>query len=246
MPTMLLIDADILIYKTCWAVEDQYHWCDDLITLGTNFNELKYVSKRMIEDYKDKLNCKSVMLAFSDYEVNFRKELDPTYKMHRKGSRKPLGFQSLSDWLMSYYPYDLLPGLEADDTLGIYQTKDSEDTCIVSIDKDMLTIPGAHYNPDKEKSTVINDSQADYNWLTQTLVGDSTDGYPGCPGVGPKTSEKMFAADGCNWFTVMDAYRKKGLTVDDAVLQARLARILRSEDYNFETKEIIPWKPPVN
>jgi DNA polymerase-1 len=42
----------------------------------------------------------------------------------------------------------------------------------------------------------------------------------------------------------VEAYAKKNLTADDALVQARVARILRHTDYNFKTKEPILWTPP--
>ena len=34
------------------------------------------------------------------------------------------------------------------------------------------------------------------------------------------------------------------MTEEDALTNARLARILTAEDYNFDTKEPILWTPP--
>jgi DNA polymerase-1 len=39
------------------------------------------------------------------------------------------------------------------------------------------------------------------------------------------------------------AYASKGLTEDDAILQARMARILQDGDYNYATKGIRLWNP---
>jgi len=39
------------------------------------------------------------------------------------------------------------------------------------------------------------------------------------------------------------AYTKAGLDEDDAIVQARCARILRSEDWDTETKRIKLWTP---
>jgi DNA polymerase I len=36
---------------------------------------------------------------------------------------------------------------------------------------------------------------------------------------------------------------KEGLTEDDALLQARLARILRADEYDFKAKRPILWEP---
>lgn len=47
-----------------------------------------------------------------------------------------------------------------------------------------------------------------------------------------------------NWWTsVVSAYEKVGLTEDDALIQARCARILRHGEYDFNTKEVKLWTP---
>jgi len=47
------------------------------------------------------------------------------------------------------------------------------------------------------------------------------------------------------WSAVVDAYESKGLTEEDAVMQARMARILRAEDWDFGKKAPRLWCPPV-
>jgi DNA polymerase-1 len=42
---------------------------------------------------------------------------------------------------------------------------------------------------------------------------------------------------------VVDAYLKAGLTEEDALMNARMARILRAEDWDFENNEVKLWTP---
>ena len=42
---------------------------------------------------------------------------------------------------------------------------------------------------------------------------------------------------------VVETFKEKGLTEDDALINARLARILTVDDYDFTTKKPIPWTP---
>jgi DNA polymerase-1 len=74
-------------------------------------------------------------------------------------------------------------------------------------------------------------------------MGDSTDGFGGLKGCGPRTAEKLLEKNGATWSTVVDAYKAKGQTAEDALLTARLARILRHGDYNKETNEVKLWQP---
>ena len=132
--------------------------------------------------------------------------------------------------------------LEADDTLGILATNgECSRNIIVSVDKDMLTIPCEYYNMDKEVTETVDTKLADYMHLYQTLVGDSTDNYKGCPGVGPKKAADILKIP--SWSRVVTAFEKAGLTSDDALVQARVARILRANEYNFDTGEVILWEP---
>ena len=46
------------------------------------------------------------------------------------------------------------------------------------------------------------------------------------------------------WPVVAGAFEKAGFGEAEAVTQARLARILRAEDWDFNTKEVKLWTPP--
>ena len=45
------------------------------------------------------------------------------------------------------------------------------------------------------------------------------------------------------WQHVLKAYAKAGLSEEEALTQARVARICRSNDYDFKTKQVILWSP---
>jgi DNA polymerase-1 len=45
------------------------------------------------------------------------------------------------------------------------------------------------------------------------------------------------------WSEVLATYEKKGLTYEDALIQARIARILRGDEYNLDTGEMNLWTP---
>ena len=61
--------------------------------------------------------------------------------------------------------------------------------------------------------------------------------------MGPVKCSKKFETDGASWQSVVELFESKGFTEEDALLQARVARILRYEDYDFEKKEVILWTP---
>ena len=133
-----------------------------------------------------------------------------------------------------------MPTLEADDAMGIYATK-NPGNIIVSPDKDMKQIPGMLYNFD-ETFTIIKSEGAKWH-LVQSAAGDNTDGYAGIPGIGIKRATQMFEEKGWSWKTLLDAFKEKGLSEEIALMNARLAKILTTEDYDHEKGEPILWNP---
>ena len=105
----------------------------------------------------------------------------------------------------------------------------------------MKQIPGILYNLDEKFTVTPNGGRA---WhLIQCLSGDQTDGYGGVPGIGVKRAATLFEKEGYSWKTVIKAFKDKGLTEDDAILNARLAKILTIDDYDTEKQEVKLWTP---
>ena len=113
--------------------------------------------------------------------------------------------------------------------------------------------------------------EADRFHLVQSLAGDRVDGYYGCPGIGMDraatiidqptrlTPKQGVKTRGVNkgeavtkwiaepttdlWACIVTHYEKQGLTEEDALRTARLARILRHGEYDRETEEVTLWTP---
>ena len=241
---MLLIDTDILMYRAASSAETEIDWGDDVWSLWTDLKDAKASFTHQLNYIKDKLGHSEFICCLSDHGNNFRKQLDPTYKSNRKGTRKPVGYVALCAWVEETYPTIRKPTLEADDVLGILATKPgNKGKCIiVSDDKDLKTIPGSLYRPTSDERHLISQEDADKFFLTQVLTGDVADGYKGVPGIGPKKAETILGPRP-SWQKVEQAYIKAGLTRDDAITQARLARILRWSDWDEKKETLIPWTP---
>lgn len=235
----LLIDADIIVYQSCAVVEKEVQWDEDTFTLHSTLEDAKAVFYDVFYDLQTQAGTDDVLLCFTD-SSNWRKKLEPSYKSHRKSTRKPLAYTALVDYVRGRYPSAVYKNLEADDVLGIEATTNPESSIIWSADKDLKQVPGKHLIDD-EIVTITNE-QADRFHLYQTLCGDPSDGYKGCPGVGDKTAEKLLDASP-TWETVCKAFAKAGLSEADALLQARLARILRKGEYKINTNEVKLWTP---
>tara|TARA_R100000781_G_scaffold37101_1_gene26271 strand:+ start:302 stop:1039 length:738 start_codon:yes stop_codon:yes gene_type:complete len=235
----LLIDADYIVYKSCAAAETELDFGDDVIVVTSLFNDAYSATLRELTKLKDQFGSFSdVILFFSDTK-NFRKEVFPAYKGHRN-RKKPCGYKRVVNKLKTEFEVIIMPTLEADDSMGIYSTK-YPGNIIISPDKDMKQIPGKLYNLD-ETFTVSAEEGAKWH-LSQTLSGDQTDGYGGVPGIGVKRAETLFKKEGYSWKTVVKAFKDKDLTEKDALTNARLARILTVDDYDFTNKRPILWSP---
>lgn len=258
----VLIDADSLVYQAARANEVETQWDDDLWTLHANFDPAAERLDRDVETIKAQLDADRVVMALSDYTAPWRKRIMPTYKHNRKDVRKPVIFRPLREYIHEVYETWQRPGLEGDDVLGILATNPvviEGEKIIVSLDKDMNTLPGQFVNlkyaMERDDWTVkqVSLAEADCYHMTQTLSGDTTDGYPGCPGIGKVRAERMLAdfclGDGTfdnagAWQAIVAAYVKAGQGDAEALLNARVSRILRHGDYDYTSKEVRLWTPP--
>ena len=235
----LLIDADFIVYKACAAAESEVDFGDDVILVTSNFNDAYRATKRELTKIENKLGSFSSMILFFSDSTNFRKKILPAYKGHRN-RKKPCGYKRVISALKKEYKVIVKPTLEADDAMGIYATK-YPGNIIVSPDKDMRQIPGQLYNFD-ETFTITPEAGAKWH-LIQSCAGDQTDGYSGISGVGVKRAEALFKEKGYTWKTVVEAFVEKGHSEEEALINARLARILTVDDYDFNKKCPILWSP---
>ena len=246
----LIIDGDILIYKVACQVEQTIEWDDDLWTLHADLKEATTKLADTITYYELTLLAKRIVIALGS-KNSFRKKLNPLYKSNRKKQRKPVVYQPLRKWVEENYKCYIKPRLEGDDVVGILATSNviKGEKTVLTNDKDMKTIPATHWFLGDDDYTVINEEDANYFHMLQTLTGDQTDGYKGCPNVGKITAEKILTPHKTSykkmWEVVVDTYKSKGLNSKVALQEARMARILRASDYNFQTKKPILWRPPV-
>lgn len=244
---LAVIDADIVLYQACSVVEVATDWGHDVWTLHSDAREAKMIFDGAVSVILEKTGaCKSV-LCFSG-QSNWRKTLYREYKANRKSTRKPICFVPVRDYVMANYDTMIEADLEADDCVGLIATgpksrwRGCDETIMVSDDKDLKSVPGTLFNPRTGVISVSTKAEADRFHMFQTLVGDQTDNYPGCPGIGAVRAERLLNED-CSWEAVVAAYQAAGNTELEALTQAQIARILRYRDYNFRTKDIKVWNP---
>lgn len=268
----LLIDGDILVYTFGLAVErvDEDGRC-------TSFSLAKRILKNWLNKVIRTLEADEYMVALSGPTTEcFRMNLLPTYKGGRNLSDRPLCFDDLRQHILDKYQAKIVNHLEADDVLGIWSTHPDMipgEKIIVSRDKDFFSVPGLFYKTDQKDKGVqeISFDSAQRYHLYQTLLGDKTDNYKGCPGCGPSHAKALLANPYIIepythimkrgprrgqeitryrnvptedlWAAVVSQFKFYGFTEEDALREARCARILRHGEYNYDTKEPILWTP---
>lgn len=240
--TTLLIDADYFFYRAASSAEQEQDYHEELTVIVGDFKEGRRLVEREISNLCTMFDTDDVLLCFTDRK-NFRKTVDGDYKGNRI-KRKPCGYLKLKNWGMETWPSVVYKDLEADDVLGILATSgEYKDFVLVSPDKDMMQIPCRQYNL-KEEYTV-KPEDAVMTFYTQTLTGDSTDGYSGCKGVGPKRASLILSKvkDGDYWKAIVEAYEEAGMTEADALRNARLAKILQHSDWDAELQQPILYTP---
>lgn len=251
MTTTILLDSDIVAFQYASSAQQSYNFGDTGVC--TTVQELSDVTPRVdqwIADLMLKLKADDIVVCLSvPSRECWRLDVLPSYKGNRLDTVRPQLLMHVKEHLASTYPSYIRPTLEADDVMGILSTHPTlikGTKIIVSEDKDMQTIPGMLFNPRKDKKPRrISEEQADRYHMYQTLIGDTTDGYKGCRGIGPvKANYLLETTNMVDWWeAIVATYESKGLTEDDALVQARVARICRAEDYNFKDKQVKLWNP---
>ena len=205
MKRTLLIDGDIVAYRYSSTVEQEVDWGDDVWSLWSDAKEAKQLILQYLDHLVEATAADDFVFTFSDKD-NFRKTIYPDYKSNRKGKRKPTCYKGIKTWIEAEYESIQMPNLEGDDVMGILATSGQyEETVIVSEDKDMKTIPGLLWRAAEMED--VSEEYADYYHLYQTLVGDATDGYKGCKGIGDKRATDILSKDP-TWEAVVKAMKR--------------------------------------
>ena len=241
---VMIVDGDLVIYKIASSLEEPIDWGNDVWTLHSDLGKGKTLLQQNINFYQEKTKAKEIIFAFSDKD-NYRKELDKEYKSYRKKIRKPICYAPLRKWAEKNYYFYQLPNLEGDDVIGLLATQHYKgNNVIISGDKDMRTISSWHCFIGDDQLEYVDEHKADYNFCLQTLTGDQADGYKGCVGVGAVKANRVLTGKKTlddMWNAVIEEYERNKQSFEDAYHQARLARILRKDEYDFKTNKPTLW-----
>lgn len=128
---------------------------------------------------------------------NYRDEVATIrpYKGNRDPTHKPFWYKEMRQYLVDQWGAIVVEGYEADDAVSMEQFAAiamEEETCIVTIDKDLNCCEGWHYNPNKKEPKYwVTKEEGIKFFYTQLLTGDGTDNIQGIPGIGPKKAAKI-------------------------------------------------------
>lgn len=166
---MILIDADLVAYRCAATAEEEP--VEAALERAHRLMETICYQASESEQYR----------AFLTGSGNFRKKINPEYKANRKDKPLPKWLQQTRNYLILEWGAETSQGCEADDLLGINQT---DNTVIASLDKDLLMIPGQHFN-----WVNMDYAQVDYldglkQLYRQMLIGDKADNITGVAGLG--------------------------------------------------------------
>lgn len=238
MTLIPLIDADIIVYRAGFAGQKK---TEDAIILEPEGIVLYNVQSMINKIYRqDFIQEPGHLFLTSNDKSNFRYKLAKTpttqfngYKGNRDPKQnpncqgKPYYYDLIRDYLQVEFKAKIIHGMEADDMLAGSQT---ENTIICSIDKDLLQVPGHHYNFVKNQHVFITKEEGLINFYKQLLIGDKDDNIPGLPRVGPKTAEKILQPieekTELNLFkSVLQAYKDYLSDLTDKEIETRILEI---------------------
>lgn len=218
-----LIDGDIVCYRSAASAEKD----DQEIALIR--------ASRTLQDTLSALDASEVEIFLSG-SANFRKEIFPAYKANRLELKKPRHLNAVKEYLILRWGAEVTDGYEADDALGIAQEPVVGYTTICSIDKDLLQVPGSHYNFVTGVFSDIDELQGCRNFYYQLVLGDKGDNVPGYDGkMRVKWPNFLYpikaSIDSCN--TPLEMYQvvKEVYNNNETLLRnGRLLYIFRSEN----------------
>ena len=227
-----LIDSDSIYFRICCVTQKK--------------NEIRKGIDRTMDEIRRNTGCDASFVAIKG-RGNFRNDLYADYKAHRKPLEEHIK-EALNyghEYMVDKHNAVMADNMEADDLVAIWAAErrnNGGDYTVVGIDKDLLQIPGWHYNFVKKTSEFIDEDTADYKLMLQCLVGDSADNIPGIKGVGPKKASNILAGIpmGRRWNRVKAAWRSH--KAGNPKLSRRLLQMITSWEEFDELRQQIDDK----
>ncbi len=207
---LFLLDAYALAYRSYYAFIKNPR----VNSKGENTSAVFGFTMALLE-VLNKYNPTHIGVVFDPHGPTFRHEMYKEYKANREAMPEDLrsSIPFIKQMIEAFnIPVLEVPGYEADDVVGTLAKKAEKlgfQTYMMTPDKDYAQLVSENifvfkpsrggnepeiWNPEKvkEKFSVTPDHINDL----LGLMGDSSDNVPGCPGIGPKSAEKLISEYG--------------------------------------------------
>lgn len=183
-----LVDGDLVAYRCAASCEKQGVVTEDLGIAQARANELV---RRVVAVNSREMDH----IVYLSGGENYRKKIYPAYKANRDGVPRPVYLEPLREFLVVNWGAEITDGIEADDALGIAQTKYAGNSVICTLDKDLRQVPGQHYSWEiqgtsstgniwvrPEESLHISPREGLLTFYWQLVMGDASDNVFGFDG----------------------------------------------------------------
>lgn len=242
MEKLFLLDAYAIIFRSYYAFIKR----PTINSKGLNTSAILGFCNTLNEII-EKENPTHIGVAF-DYGKTFRHEAFPPYKAQREATPEDikLSVPHIQDILKAMHiPILQVDGFEADDVIGTLATQAAEkgiETYMLTPDKDYGQLIRQHvymFRPrhgggydkigEKEIQAKYGIASAAQVIDLLALMGDSSDNYPGCPGVGEKTAVKLIHEFGTCENLIENSDQLKGKIrekVENAVDDIKMSKFL--------------------
>ncbi|MCD6355387.1 MAG: DNA polymerase I, partial [Prolixibacteraceae bacterium] len=257
---LFLLDAFALIYRSYYAFIRNPRFNSK----GINTSAMLGVTNTIIQ-VLEKENPNFIGVVFDVSAPTFRHKLYPAYKANR--DEMPEDLRKSIPYIRKIIEGFNIPiiekeGFEADDVIGTLAKKAEKEgftTYMMTPDKDYAQLVSKNifmFKPGKAggEAEVWGVEEVKQNFGIETpeqvidilgLMGDSADNIPGCPGVGPKSAQKLIADFGSidgiyqNIDKLKGKQKEKLIEFEEQVrLSKELATIILSVPIEFSTKNL--------
>ncbi|MBR1881576.1 MAG: DNA polymerase I [Muribaculaceae bacterium] len=251
MKKLLLLDAYALIFRAFYAMIRNPR----VTTTGIDASAV-FGFVNTLQDLLKRERPTHMAVCFDPAGKTFRHEAYEAYKANRE--KTPEGILQAVPYikriLEAYHiPVVQIEGYEADDVIGTLAHTAQQHgffTYMVTGDKDfgqLVTDQVKILNPAKAEIMGVEEVNAKYGLQSPlqvidilALMGDTADNIPGCPGVGPKTAEKLIQEYGSVENLLTHTHQLKGALktkVESNAEQIRFSKFLAT----IKTDVPIAW-----
>lgn len=181
---MLLIDGDLIVYRLAWGIE---------ASLKSERPISEYGIRSLVRGYVKNLLTIKPMVAVNSHiaariyltasgAINMRHKLATIipYKASRRLKARPIAYDFIRDCIKKDFTSLVreTTSVEADDIIAIVAGMHNYEPTILSYDKDLLTIPGWHYNFNTNEYKFVTPAEAKVYFYGQMVTGDRADDVP--------------------------------------------------------------------